>query len=202
MSYQPEVQRTATGHHLDRLLIAALAVSVLFNVLFGTDVYRARRKAAEAALLSAGLKAGAVVKPFSAERLDGGAETIDFSQRTRTILYFSSSSCVWCERNLANLKALDSGLTPDDRLVIIALDKDEAVMRRYAAHLNVHAPIYYRPDPTSLRSYLVTGTPTTIVVSSSGKVVETISGAYSSDRADAVEQMFKVALPGVSVPSS
>ena len=183
-------------HRTDRVLLALLVLSLACNVALGARAVRSHLRTLRIEALSAPLKPGSLVPSLEANRLGGGREPLLFG-RGDTILYFLSSTCGWCERNISNLRAVATQLKPGTSLLLISLDRGEQAAWVYAARLDLNVPFYFDPDADGLRAYHVTGTPSTILVSRDRRVIKAFSGAYTGPRKILVEELFGIALPGL-----
>ena len=197
MANSPSHPTATAATRIDAVVLVLLTLSLGLNLVLGLDKYHRYRQARDAANRAAGLKEGAKVPPFDAERLGAGKERIAFDRGIPTLFYFQASTCGWCQRNLANLQAVSRAVEGRYRLVVISLDDNEDTTRAYAERAGLSVPTYYRPDKKSLRSYLITGTPTTVIVSTTGRVVKSFAGAYTGERRRMMESLLGVTLPGV-----
>ncbi|MBO0859398.1 MAG: hypothetical protein J2P21_13135 [Chloracidobacterium sp.] len=68
------------------------------------------------------ISVGASAPPLLAHTLDGNPTTITFSDRTLpTILYVFSPQCVWCMRNLDNIKTIESSVKGKYQLIGLSI---------------------------------------------------------------------------------
>lgn len=144
------------------------------------------------------LSVGASAPPIIAHTLDGTPTTIVFSGHTLpTILYAFSPQCVWCTRNLDNIKVIESALK--GKYQFIGLSMSETLLEKYIANNNFSFPVYKNLDERSIADFRIRGTPLTLVISQDGKVVKNWYGAYSGDQKREVENFFGVNLSGVKM---
>jgi peroxiredoxin len=190
-------------HSSSRLHVVALTVmlaaSVALNVMPAlkirdlTGMQNALRAEHE-------LEVGAVVPSITAKRLDGKSETITYADSTRpTVLYVFTPQCVWCARNLDNLKTLVDRKGRDYRFIGISLSKEG--LEKYVANHQLTFPIYTEISKEAGEAYEMGGTPQTVVISPQGKVLQSWPGAYAGDQKSQVEKYFDITLPGIQPAS-
>jgi peroxiredoxin len=179
-----------------QLLATALAVSL------GANVWLMRRvnDLAETTVPTP-LQAGAGVPAFSATELgQGRTDTVRYDGVDRpTVLYVFSPSCVWCERNLPNVKALVQQRGKAYRFVGLSLSAEG--LAEHARAQGLPFPIYSNLSAETIRQYGLGVTPQTIVVSPEGRVLQTWRGAYGGPTLKAVERYFEATLPGLEAPT-
>src|SRR5438093_8053020 len=103
-SHLQQAPPQSTIKRVDVVVLFLLTVSLGLNLVLGLGAYARYEKAAEASRKAAGLKEGSSVADFVARRIGGDKEVVRRGKDVPTILYFHSSSCGWCERNLPNLR--------------------------------------------------------------------------------------------------
>ena len=181
------------------VLLAMLVVSVALNVLLARRV-RQYTGAENAALAERLLKVGTSVPPITAKRLGGVSETISYSDSHQpTVLYVYTPQCVWCTRNLENLKTLIKEKRGEYRFIGISLT-DEGV-EKYVAEIGLDIPVYIGLSAETRKAYKMGSTPETIAISPDGKVVQVWAGAYVGEPKSQVESFFHVTLPGITAES-
>ena len=176
----------------------ALSVSVTLNVLLAHRV-RSLTYARSASMAEYQLKVGTTVPPITAKRLDGDQDQDAISYRSTneaTVLYVFTPSCVWCARNLDNLKALLDQKSSQYRVIGVSLS--EQGLAEYLAKNELKLPVYSGLSPETLKTYKLGSTPQTIVISPEGKVLQDWVGAYVGDQKAQVEAFFHVRLPGLT----
>jgi hypothetical protein len=178
------------------ILVSMLVISVALNVLLAHRV-RQLPGNQNAALAERLLRVGSVVPPITAKILGGGNETISYSPNEHpTIIYVFTPQCIWCQRNLDNLKTLIKERRGEYRFIGISLT-DEGV-EKYVAEKGLDIPIYSGLSAEARTAYKLGSTPETIAVSPQGQVVQVWGGAYVGEQKSQVEQYFHVTLPGLS----
>jgi peroxiredoxin len=143
------------------------------------------------------IQAGTRVPPITAKRLGGGSETISYSASDRsTVLYIFTPQCVWCQRNLENLKTLIKEKHDEYRFIGISLT--ENALEGYVTENGLDIPVYAGVSAEAKTAYKMGSTPETIVVSPEGKVVQAWPGAYVDKSKSQVDSYFQVTLPGLT----
>lgn len=133
--------------------------------------------------------------PISGFTPNGQSVTIGFDDRRPTVLYYFSATCGWCERNWANIKALDSASAGRYRLVALAADRGLAdYARRHELELEVIEGI----SENVRTAYAFYGTPHTVVVDADGMVTHEWRGAFNPRIERQVEELFGLKLPGLA----
>lgn len=196
------------NHHLgerrgerltDKILISMLVISVTLNVLLARKV-RQFTSVQSAALAERLLKVGTPVPPITAKRLGGGSETISYSASDRpTVLYVFTPQCIWCQRNLENLKTLIKEKRGEYRFIGLSLTENGA--EGYVTENGLDIPVYTGISAEARTAYKMGTTPVTITVSPEGKVVQAWAGAYVGEPKSQVESYFRVTLPGITEES-
>jgi hypothetical protein len=180
----------------DRVLLVLLAISLLLNVLLGLETLRPHEEGVEAGTgpLS-GPAIGASVPSLQVESLDGVGQRISFESDSRpTVIYIFSPSCDWCERNVANIRALASERSGAFRFVGVSLT-ESSEDHLIAEQLGFE--VFISPGLQTLSAYGLRGTPQTIVVSTDGTVVRSWTGAYGGRTGQMIERFFGLKLPGL-----
>ena len=165
-----------------------LLVSVLFNVLQGRRILRV-----EAVLEGrvAPLAEGQALPPLYLTDMHGKRITVDYRSAAGTLIYVFSYSCVWCQHNTASFRALSHSIK-DARVLCLSLSAPE--IGAAAGDVGIDFPAYI-PSESTMTSYKLGATPTTIFVSREGKILKEWSGAYTGPTKAAIEDYFKVQLP-------
>lgn len=174
----------------------ALVVSVALNVGLAYRV-RSLTGAREARITEYKLKIGTSVPPITAKRPDGQLELISYGSTSEpTVLYIFTPSCVWCARNIDNLKTLLDKERGQYRFIGLSLSEES--LGEYVAKNDLKLPIYSGLSNEAKQDYKLSGTPQTIVVSPEAKVLQNWAGAYVGDQKSQVEAFFRVSLPGLT----
>jgi hypothetical protein len=179
---------------LSALIGILLLISVVLNVLLARKV-SGLASSLEHASLGQSLQVGTVVPPIEGRLLDGAQQTLNYSDASiPTLLYVFTPQCVWCKKNLGNLKALIDNSQSRYRVVGISLTRQD--LREYVDRERLGLPVYTDIGDLTRASYRLAGTPTTIVVSPGAKVLKVWSGVYTDHIRREIEAYFDIQLPG------
>ena len=137
-----------------------------------------------------GRRAG-VVEGFS---LSGSTRQVTLAGSIPTVLYFFSPTCVWCERNWANVKALAAGATGRYRILMVTGARS---VDTYLRDRGLTVDIIEGISETTRRDLGLTATPQTVVVSAEGLISHVWSGPFTARPKRQIEQLFDVSLPGL-----
>lgn len=175
-------------------LLFLLVCSVLINV-FQTRKIRQLRSNMAIIKSEGRLASGTEVPAIEGRDVSGAFVSLHYEDSAKpTVLYVFSPQCVWCERNMENVKTLIAQSSDKYRYIGLSITRD-----KLEEYLNSHEygiPIYTDLSGNVKSTYKFGGTPQTIVVSTDGKVVRNWTGAYSGSLEQEIEQYFGVALPG------
>ncbi len=179
----------------DAVLSVLLCMSLSANVFLAQSAIRPAPSRGRPELVAIGADAPAL----SVKTLDGNETTISTTdQRRPTVLYIISPSCVWCQRNVANIRTVAAAMKESHRFVAVSLG--DAAPEAFQ-NMNLGFDVYVHPSLQTTRQYGLSATPHTFVISADGKIVKSWSGAFASKTAADVENFFNVHLPGlVTVP--
>lgn len=171
------------------VLFFVLTASLVLNVLLATRAQRPRTSRI------AGVTVGGRLSSITARDHRGLTKSLRLDDGASSIVYIMSPSCVWCARNLDNIRKLYSATASQYRFVGFSNTMDG--LDKYAESGALPFPLY-TVDSKSLRAPLdLSVTPQTVVVLGDGKVEKVWVGALAGDRKDAVERFFGVSLPGL-----
>ncbi len=81
---------------------------------------------------------------------------------------------------------------------IIGLSLSNDGLKEYISEHGINYPVYVSADAAKNSDFVQNATPTTVMVSPSGKIDSVWRGAYVGKLQGQVEQRLKVHLPGVS----
>jgi hypothetical protein len=175
---------------LDGVLLAILIGSLGLNVF--QSLIRTRIPVGAAGRPQT-IAAGSSAPQFEGSTLDGTVVKLDYTNELRgTLLYVFSPTCVWCERNAANIQAVVKARS-DLRIIGVAIGPQ--VTKEFVAKSPFKQIL--RPTAATVSSYHLSGTPATILVSPTGKVLNVWSGAYGGAIAESVSKTLAVSLPGL-----
>lgn len=173
------------------LPIVVIVISVTVNLLLATKLMRAQQPVAT------GVAIGSAIESFEGESPEGHRVMVDFRQPT--ILYYFSPSCSWCERNWSNVRDFVTQTRGRYRFVGIST---AAVPEDFLRARQLQIEVAAKLSPETARRYKLNGTPQTIIVSSSGHVLQTWTGAYQGSQAREIEMYFGLSLPGLTSPQT
>lgn len=106
-----------------------------------------------------------------------------------TLLYLFSPECSWCERNANSFNELARQV----KARVVGLSLSSGRFQGFLEKSRMPRPVYVLPH-TAVASYGL-GTPTTILVSQSGRILKIWSGAYLGETRTAIEEYFGITLP-------
>lgn len=182
---------------------SALGLVLLLVVSAGLNVVLALRlqdyRTAIAALKGENrLKIGTVLPAAVGTSLAGDPVTIRYGDvGVPTILYVFTPSCGWCERNAANIKALTRQVAGRYRIIGVSLTDENLAEynRRHAFGFEI-----VTASQATRAVFKMGGTPQTMLIDPSGKLLQSWFGAYQKDFQTLVERELGVTLPGLSPP--
>jgi peroxiredoxin len=170
-------------------------ILILLMVSLGANTYIYHQSSVRHAVqrpVLAPLKIGDKIPPMRATTLDGSV--IVEPSGERVVFYFFSPTCSWCERNLANARAIAAGAR-NGRYKFIAISTLDIGLREYATARGLDWTVATNVPPATLAKYKVVGTPQTTVVSPSGIVLASWSGAYSDSAAKEIRNTLGISVP-------
>ena len=103
-------------------------------------------------------------------------------------MYVFAPECLWCERNLDNIKKLSELVQNKYRLVGLSMSSSN--LQEYVTSHGLNFPVYKEPTAESVLAYKPGGTPRTIIISPEGRVVKNWYGAYAEEAQKEVEEFF------------
>ena len=181
------------------ILTVLLILSVGLNILLSrkvqevTEVSRLLRLKLDTPVLLPGAKA----PEFSAYELDGQKRLLNYAEaNVPTVLYVFTPDCHWCARNLENIRSVVDAAGDRFRFLGVSLSGED--LPAYLSQNKLPFHVYQTPSEDVRIAYGFNSTPSTIVISPSGSVLQYWKGAYSEDLATEVEGYFQVKLPGLS----
>jgi hypothetical protein len=172
-------------------LALLLLVSLCVNLFLGFRIWEMKR-----APLELSTKTGVTLPPIKVTNLDGKSQTIGFStSEPETVLYVLNPSCIWCNRNMDNIKALSNSEGQVVRFVGISLK--DPLLNAYVQTKAIPFPVYSIDSYAAVKGLLLGSTPQTIVVQPGGKVVKNWAGAFAGKNQKEIESYFNIRLPGL-----
>ena len=185
------------GKSGDIVLLSLLAVSLSLNVFLG---WKVKKRGTTSVPSKPSTVTGSAFPPLLVRNINNVQETIEYSTSgVPTVLYLFSPTCVWCERNQANIDAVAKMRGGDYRFLTLALN--EVKLREYLDSRSTDLPVFKGLARDTMKELGLGGTPQTIVVSPEGRVIKNWSGAYGPEILSEVEVFFGVRLPGITSKS-
>jgi peroxiredoxin len=176
-----------------------LIISVGLNVVLGREVKNLRvlSRLLQLKIRTPALVPGSQAPSFSAKEMDGKPAVLNYSQEAGpTVLYIFTPECHWCGQNLENIRFLASNKKAKYRFIGVSLTSDK--LEEYLSRNGLPFHVYHSPPDEVSVAYGLTSTPSTIVVSSDGKILQYWRGAYSQDLKAEIESFFQLHLPGLA----
>lgn len=177
------------------ILACLVACSVIINILLASEVKRLKNNL-RILKSESQLAVGTSVPPIDAKDIEGNSVSLSFHKGDPpTVLYIFTPQCDWCTNNLPNIKLLANMSQEKHRFVGLSLSNNE--LREYVSYHKFEFPVYKDLSFKTISSYMLGGTPQTLIVSDEGKVLKNWTGAYSGSLAQEIEEYFGVTLPGL-----
>lgn len=182
----------------EKTLIASLLVlSTILNVFLAIEVTNLRSKNT---ILSQSeehqLLLGRNVPNLEIKDLEGKEVEVDFSKiSSPSIVYLFSPDCIWCNRNLRNIRHLYENVKDKYNFIGLSISKDSA--SQYVKDTEIEFPVFTEPSESNRVEYYFRSTPATYVISNEGKIIKYWSGAYAQKNTESIEAYFNIKLPGL-----
>lgn len=191
----PSPPASRTSMLLSGALLLLVLSSAVLNVLLAREL---RTTIVDPA---PGIAPGTPLPPLSGVAADGRPIEIRYTADARpTVVYFFSPSCEWCERNWANVRALNAATADRYRWIGVSAATTEG-LQAFAAARGLDFEIVTDVPAEVLRTYRFVGTPSTLVVDAAGRAVESWVGAFRNGLARRIEAFFDASLPGLAESS-
>jgi len=182
--------------------VAALSVLLILSLganlaLYGTaKQFQKQRMDIESSIQGFRPTSGDPVPDLVGKTLDGAPLTIAVQGTgIPTLIYVFTPRCVWCTRNINNLKAMISASPGRFRFVGVALESEG--LSEYLSLHQLPTDVLVAPSYDTTTRYGMAATPTTIVVATDGRIQRYWQGAYSPRISGEVEEFLGRKLPGV-----
>jgi hypothetical protein len=157
----------------DWLLVAMLAVSVCGNVYFAGRLSASSSQPPQPTLTAI----GDTVPLVDGLRVDGTRAKVDFQDLRPTLIYYFSPTCIWCDKNAAQVKHLIEQV--GDRYKVIAVAATRVTAEEATEKgLKPELVISQVPVSTLKKAHLAV-TPMTLLVAPGGEVSGVWSGAFT-----------------------
>lgn len=175
------------------ILTALLVCSVVLNVLLALKV----REVLELSRLlrlkldSPVLVPGSIAPAFSAKEINDKKIFLNYADSEHpTVIYLFSPNCHWCDQNLENIRALAN--TTHDRFRFVGISLTDGDLQNYLTQNQMPFHVYHSPPDEVKVVYGLNSTPSTIVISPGGKILQYWRGAYSEELKLEIEEFFQV----------
>lgn len=174
--------------------LGVFSLSLTGNVLLGWRLRSIQQKVAgPSRLKKTQAQVGMFIPYLVVDNLSGNRQTLKLGGTVPTVLYISSPSCIWCKRNLENIKYIASQKHTD--FTFIGLSSTPDGVPSYVKKTSISFPIYIAIPPTNWTLIDFQGTPQTLIIGRSGIVEHNWTGAYVGHNQDEVESFFGLHLP-------
>jgi hypothetical protein len=178
-------------------VVSMLTVGLLM-LSVGVNVSQAKRiKDLVKARVSAVSSVGHQVVPIEGFSSDGAPVLKPVGKDIPTVLYYFSPTCAWCDRNWDNIRALDRGANGRYRVLLVTRARG---VRQYLADRRLDLEVVEGISESVAEAYKLNGTPQTLVASIEGIVTHDWRGAFTPRMERQIEDLFGIALPGVTLP--
>lgn len=180
--------------------VASTLTVVLLTLSVGVNVLQARRiKTMVDAKASVSSSIGHQVVPIKGYSPEGVTIQKPVARDVPTLLYYFSPTCVWCNRNWDNIRALDRGAHGRYRVLLMTRARG---VREYLKQYGVEIDVVEGISESVVEAYKLNVTPQTLVASIEGIVTHDWRGAFTPRIERQVEELFGVSLPGVVLPAN
>jgi hypothetical protein len=182
---------------MKREFIFAGVSALLLLASVSLNVSQARHlREIERLLVSPGLDVGTILPPLKTQDLSGRNLSLNYDSSHPTILYVFSPSCEWCKRNSENVRSLASQAAHHYHFVALSLSAEglQDYMKQYGPGMETYV-LLPSDDRSQVRAW---ATPTTVVLSSKGKLIDGWVGAYVGINRTEIEHFFSIRLPADS----
>jgi peroxiredoxin len=189
------MEQLSIEHNPPRSAVLVMAAMLIFSIALNVLLARKVRGFERTIASKPSLTVGALVPPITAKRLNGHIENISYELGSQpTVLYVFRPGCTWCARNFDNFKAL---LQKENQYRVIGLSLSEEGLAEYVRSNSIQLPVYSGLSSETRKTYGLSGTPQTIVVSPEGKVLQNWIGAWVGKNQEEIEAYFHVKLSGL-----
>lgn len=143
------------------------------------------------------LTVGQKLPSVTADDLQDHRVNIDWGSDGRSsLVYVFGESCIWCSRNMANIRTLATAANSQYRVIGVSLS--DVHLRSYTQQNKMAFAVYKNATMADGKPFDADGTPETLVVSPSGLVTKRWLGAYQGETERQIEKTFEVRLPGLT----
>jgi hypothetical protein len=172
-------------------------VLIVLAYSLGMNVYWTRHLQSETAAAAPVWEVGIQAPSLEAQDLGGARTTIHWAVDGRSsFVYVFSPSCVWCARNLQNMKAIVTNDVLKARYRFIGISLSSDGLEDYVKDKNLPFAVYTIAPG---EKFSADGTPETLIISPDSKVTEVWRGAYTPKVQKDIEMKLGVQLPGLDM---
>lgn len=176
-------------NRFERVLLAATALGLAVTVfLLGRQNRTLKNE--NSALLTRLTEPhrGFIVPSFRAQSLSGDSMLIgEMNRDGRQVLFFFTTTCVYCRNSLGAISRIDSALRRDTLLradlFAVSVDSAPSQLKRFVDSSRLSVPILRLPDTRLSVLYRIRGVPQLLVLDSAGRVTYARSGELAAPEA-------------------
>jgi peroxiredoxin len=118
-----------------------------------------------------GKKDAAAPPDFSLKDLSGKTRSLKDYRGKAVLLYFTTTWCPYCKRDIPNLKKLYASLKDKDfELVAIYINESQKKVASFATRYTLPYPVLLDTDASVARTYGIRGVPTKILLHKDGSI--------------------------------
>lgn len=138
------------------------------------------------------LKPGKPYGPLSFQSATGAKETLHFPRERPVLAYLVSPTCGWCKKNRPVFMELASKVASSFDVVVLWTDvAGPELLQEYRGTQELRHGVL---SAETRSAYRLSGTPSTLLISNSGLLLDSLPGAYSGDTRSKIEALLKVQL--------
>lgn len=141
------------------------------------------------------------VEPITVNLADGQKVELPWHKGNGTVVYFADPRCGWCKRNIPAFQALHRNFTQQGVQFYILTPNPKGV-ESLIPDLSPPPKIILDEDGKIAEKLRLKGTPDTLLVANSGKVLGYWSGAYAGRTKADLETRFNLSLPQINLELS
>jgi hypothetical protein len=133
--------------------------------------------------------------PIQLEGADGQNITVPYHDSLPTFIYWFSPTCGWCERNYKNFETLGREGSKKYRFFAVSAAPQDQ-LKAYAIRHGLNFPLYTL-TVRSQKQYQFRDTPTSMLLSGRGELLNTWKGAYGPTAIREIGEELSLRLPEV-----
>jgi hypothetical protein len=178
------------------LLVSMFAGSLLLNV----KLFQSVRTPMGQARPVAGVAVGIDLHSLPVADVSGNREELKLGDGKPMVLYVMAPTCVWCARNIENIRALEKSAGSQYRFIGVS-STPEGLAEHLAAK-PLPFPVYAANRDQLPKGFDPGPTPQLVVVGGDGRVEKVWRGALQASAQSEVESFFHTTLPGLVKPGN